>query len=130
MTSAAARSHRSGLHHKLVDGGASVVVWFAAPTSLRGQGMDRKQIERTAAVNHYLRGLIALPVGAVLIAAALGNMKWGPFRPLWVVPVVIAVAGAAYLMIARSYNDSYGRVTPTANARTVARTVLAVAVMV
>jgi hypothetical protein len=92
--------------------------------------MDRKQIERTAAVNHYLRGLIALPVGAVLIAAALGNMKWGPFRPLWVVPVVIAVAGAAYLMIARSYNDSYGRVTPTANARTVARSVLAVAVMV
>lgn len=92
--------------------------------------MDRKQLERAAAVNHYLRGLIALPLGAVLIASALGNMKWGPFRPLWVVPVVIGVAGVAYLIIARAYNDNYGRVTPTADARTVFCTVLAVAVMI
>src|SRR4051812_36062309 len=127
MTSAAARSHRSGLQHKLVDEHCAVIVWFAAPTSLRGQGMDRKQIERTAAVNHYLRGLIALPVGAVLIAAALGNMKWGPFRQLWVVPVVIAVAAAAYALIARSYNDNYGRVTPKADARTLAGSLVAVA---
>jgi len=92
--------------------------------------MERKQIERTAAANHYLRGLIALPLGMALIASGLGNMEWGPFRHLWLVPVAIVLAGAAYVLIARSYNDNYGRVTPKADARTVAGTVLAVAVMI
>jgi hypothetical protein len=92
--------------------------------------MERKQIERAAAANHYLRGLVALPLGAVLIASGLGNMEWGPFRELWLVPMVILLAGAAYLLIARSYNDNYGRVTPKADARTVAGSVAAVAVMI
>lgn len=75
-------------------------------------------------------GLIALPLGIVLIASALGNMEWGPFRQLWVVPVAIVLAGAAYLLIARSYNDNYGRVTPQSDPRRVARTALAMAVMI
>jgi heme/copper-type cytochrome/quinol oxidase subunit 3 len=92
--------------------------------------MDRKQIEQAAAANHYLRGLVALPLGIVLIAAALGNMEWGPFRALWLVPVVIVLAGAAYLLIARSYNENYGRVTPKADARSMGRSALAAILMI
>ncbi|MFN2505262.1 MAG: hypothetical protein ABR540_13745 [Acidimicrobiales bacterium] len=73
--------------------------------------MDRKQLELAAASNHYLRGLLAVPFGMVLIFSGLGNMGWGPFRPLWVVPLSVLLAGAVYLLLVRYYNDSYGRVT-------------------
>lgn len=92
--------------------------------------MERNQLEAAAATNHYLRGLVALPLGIVLISSALGNMKWGPFRPLWVVPVAIVLAGTAYLLIVRSYNQNYGRVTLQSHPRRVARGFLAMAVMV
>lgn len=73
--------------------------------------MERAQLEAAAAGNHYLRGLLAIPVGVVLIVSGLGNMEWGPFRHLWTAPVVVLLAGAAYLAVTRYYNDSYGRVT-------------------
>lgn len=92
--------------------------------------MERKQLEAAAAANHYLRGLVVLPLGAILIISALGNMGWGPFRHLWAVPVALVLAGAVYLLIARSYNDNYGRVTPKTDRRTVAGTVGAMAVMI
>jgi hypothetical protein len=92
--------------------------------------LERKRLEAAAAANHYLRGLVALPLGMVLVASALGNMEWGPFRHLWVVPVSWLVAGAAYLLITHAYNDNYGRVTPKTEPRTVAGTVLAVVVMI
>ncbi len=73
--------------------------------------MDRKRLETAAASNHYLRGLLAIPFGIVLIASGLGNMEWGPFRDLWAVPVAIVVAGGLYLLGVRYYNDHYGRAT-------------------
>jgi hypothetical protein len=93
--------------------------------------MDRKQLEAAAASNHYLRGLLAIPFGLVLIFSALGNMEWGPFRHLWVVPVAVLLAGGVYLLGVRSYNDHYGRVTlRTGRARNVVGTIGAVVVMI
>jgi len=74
--------------------------------------MERKQLESAAAGNHYLRGLLAVPVGAVLVFSGLGNMQWGPFRHLWLVPAGVALAGVAYLLGLRYYNDNYARATP------------------
>jgi hypothetical protein len=92
--------------------------------------MDRKHLESAAASNHYLRGLLAIPLGVVGIAAGLGNMEWGPFHHLWVVPVVILLAGGAYALLARYYNDSYGRVTPqVSQRRAVGGSLLSVVVM-
>ncbi len=93
--------------------------------------MDRKQLESAAASNHYLRGLLAVPFGMVLIFSGLGNMEWGPFRHLWVVPASILLAGAAYLLGVRYYNDNYGRVSlKTGQARTILGGVAAVTVLI
>jgi hypothetical protein len=91
--------------------------------------MDRKQLERTAASNHYLRGLLALPVGMVLVVSALGNVSWAVFRELWVVPVCWAVAAAVYLALFRYYNDAYGRMQPRFTTRATVGMAAAVAVM-
>jgi hypothetical protein len=72
--------------------------------------MDRKELKTIAASNHYLRGLLAIPVGVVLVAAGLGNMEWGPFRSLWLVPACALVAAAGYGLALRYYNEHYGRV--------------------
>jgi hypothetical protein len=79
--------------------------------------VDRKELESIAASNHYLRGLLAIPVGVVLVAAALGNMEWGPFRRFWTVPACIAVAAGAYALIVRHYNEHYGRALPRMGVR-------------
>ena len=60
-----------------------------------------------------MRGLLALPGGMVFILIGLGNLRWGPLRPMWVVPVCIVLLVAAALSIQRYYNDHYGRVTPS-----------------
>ena len=87
--------------------------------------MERQQFEAAAAGNHYLRGLLAVPLGMLLITSGLGNMEWGPFRDLWVVPLCMLLAGIAYLLVTRYYNDHYGRVTPrTGQVRTVVGIVL------
>jgi len=74
--------------------------------------MEREQLERTAVHYPYLRGLLALPLGFMLIMSGLGNMEWGPFRQeaLFVGSVVLALAG--YVLIARYYEKNYGTVTP------------------
>ena len=62
----------------------------------------------------YLRGLLSIPLGVVLIVAALGNWEWGPFVHAWVFVGCVLVAGAACLAIVRYYyNENYGRVTPS-----------------
>ena len=92
--------------------------------------MERKQFEAAAASNHYLRGLLAIPLGVLWIFAGLGNHEWGPFRYVWAVPVGILVCGAVYLLLMRYYNDNYGRVTPKGGPRAVAGVVAALVVMV
>jgi hypothetical protein len=92
--------------------------------------MERKQFERAAAANHYLRGLLAVPFGLLLIVSALGNMDWGPFGHLWVVPAFILLVGGGYLVLTRYYNEHYGRVTLQPRASTVAGMVAAMAVFI
>src|SRR3954447_22683858 len=91
--------------------------------------MDRKQLETMAASNHYLRGLLGLPVGMVLVVSALGNAQWGVFRRFWVVPICWAVAAAVYLALFRYYNDAYGRMQPRFTARGAMGTVAPIVVM-
>lgn len=92
--------------------------------------MERERLEAVAAANHYLRGLLAVPLGLVLMASGLGNMEWGPFRHLWAVPGVLVLAGAAYLLVTRYYQDNYGRVVLERPLRSVVGTFGALAVMI
>lgn len=73
--------------------------------------MEREQLESAAVSYAGLRGLFSVPLGVMMIAGGLGNMEWGPFRQLWTVPFVLALAGLAALLIHRYYNDNYGQVT-------------------
>jgi hypothetical protein len=67
----------------------------------------------------------------LLIASALGNLEWGPFRHLWVVPVVMVLAGVLYLLGVRYYNDNYGRVTlRTSQVRAIGGGIASVAVLI
>lgn len=100
--------------------------------------MDRKQLESAAANTYYLRGLLAIPVGVVWVCTGLANMRGGPFihpfiHPfiqLWVFPVVVILAGAAFRLLTRRYNDYYGRVTRQVSpARAIAESILFVLVM-
>jgi len=75
--------------------------------------MERKTLESAAANYSYLRGLLSIPVGIVLIVAALGNWKWGPLRHAWVFVACVLAAGLAGLAITRYYSERYGRVTPS-----------------
>lgn len=75
--------------------------------------MERRKLESAAAIYNHLRGLLSIPVGVMFILSALGNLAWGPLGRVWVFPVALVVAGAAYLGIYRHYNENYGRVTPS-----------------
>ena len=74
--------------------------------------MDRWELEAAAAKVTYMRGLLALPLGAVFILVGLTNLEWGPFQSTWLFFVGVAAAGASWVAAARYYNDHYGRVTP------------------
>jgi hypothetical protein len=90
--------------------------------------MDRRTLETAAANYSYLRGLLYIPAGLACIVAALGNWQVGPFRHDWFFVVAIAVLGVAALLIARYYNDNYGRLSPST--RQQVRSTIAVAVAV
>ena len=75
--------------------------------------MDRRTLETAAAKYSYLRGLLFIPGGLLVIVAALGNAAIGPFRHDWV--FVLAVAAARRrraCSINRYYNENYGRLQP------------------
>ena len=77
--------------------------------------MDLTNIQRAAADNRYLRGLIQVPVGLLFIVAALGNAHWGPLANDWVFIAVLILLAVAAAAIGRFYDEHYGRVTPTAD---------------
>lgn len=79
--------------------------------------MERKKL--TSAASHYthLRGLFAVPGGALLVLAALGNWEWGPLRHDWLFVVALLTLMAASLRIARYYNEHYGRITMSTGQR-------------
>ena len=74
---------------------------------------DRTRLQAAATHYPYLRGLLAVPGGALFVIAALGNWEWGPLRYNAVFIGVIAVIAAAAAVINRYYNERYGRVTPS-----------------
>lgn len=92
---------------------------------------DRKRMESAAASYTFLRGLVSIPLGALIVVAALANWEWGPFRHAWVLGVCVAVAALAWLTLTRYYNERYGRITPTTRqqARAFAATVVGGALM-
>jgi hypothetical protein len=94
--------------------------------------MDRKHLENAAAAYSYLRGLLGVPAGALLIVAALGNWAVGPFRSTWFFVVSVLALGGAGLAIVRYYREHYGRISVSARheARTAVAAALGVAVMI
>lgn len=72
--------------------------------------MERRELERSAAKVTYLRGLLAVPFGVVLLASAAGNLEWGPYRNGAVFIATVVAMGAAGLAIYRWYEEHYGRV--------------------
>lgn len=75
--------------------------------------MERARLETVAVENSHLRGLFAVPLGALMVLAALGNSEAGPLRHDWVFLAGVLLLLAVCLPIARFYNDRYGRVTPS-----------------
>jgi uncharacterized membrane protein len=73
--------------------------------------MERKKLQSAGSNYTHLRGLFAVPGGALLILAALGNWEWGPLRQDWVFLVALLAVMTASLGIARYYNEQYGRIT-------------------
>ncbi|MFC4610456.1 hypothetical protein ACFO9E_22010 [Streptomyces maoxianensis] len=92
--------------------------------------MERRNLESAAAIYYYLRGLLSIPVGAVIIFAGLGNLEWGPLRHAWVFMGCLLAAAAAYLLITRYYNENYGRVTLSTRAQTKGAVATAVSAVV
>ncbi|MGW1988870.1 hypothetical protein [Embleya sp. NPDC001921] len=91
--------------------------------------MDRASLESAAANYSYLRGLLSIPAGVLLLAAGLSNTRWGPLDHAWVTWAVgglMVVAGAAYLWINRYYTENFGRITPSGRDRTRAAVTAAV----
>ena len=75
--------------------------------------MDRTRLQSAAAEYPYLRGLTALPGGALFIVAALGNWAWGPFASPWVFVASLLVLAATFVAVNRFYTQHFGRVTPS-----------------
>jgi hypothetical protein len=90
--------------------------------------MQRRELETAAANYSYLRGLLYIPVGGLLILAALGNWAVGPFRHTWVFLLAALAIGAGALAISRYYNEHYGRLTPSTGQQVRAGIVLVLAV--
>jgi hypothetical protein len=75
--------------------------------------MERKSLESAAAKYTYLRGLLFIPGGALLILSALGNEAVGPLRHPWVFVLAAVALLLLTLPITRYYNEHYGRLTMT-----------------
>jgi hypothetical protein len=75
--------------------------------------MERKELEAAATSYPHLRGLMSVPLGVMMVVAALSNWNWGPLRHDWVFVACLVPAALAVLAIKRSYDDHYGRMTST-----------------
>jgi hypothetical protein len=65
---------------------------------------------RTAPANYaYLRGLLLVPGGLLILLAALGNWKVWPFANTAAFLAAVAALGAAGAAIQYDYNKHYGR---------------------
>jgi hypothetical protein len=94
--------------------------------------VERRQLESAAASYSYLRGLRLVPLGLLIILAALTNWEVGPLRHLWTFPVAALVITSASLPITRYYKEHYGRVRPSKRqqVREAVATVVSLALMI
>jgi hypothetical protein len=92
--------------------------------------VKRSDLHTAAAGLSYLRGLFLLPLGAVLVAGALGNWNAGPFRHDWAFVLALGIAGLVCLPIARFYREHYGRMTPSSRQQAREAVALGVAIVV
>ena len=94
--------------------------------------MERRQLESAAAKHTFLRGLFGIPLGLLLLIAALGNWAVGPFAQPWSFVVAVLAVFAGTVPIVRHYEEHYGRLTPSTRQQLIglAATAAAVAVMV
>ncbi|MEA2178648.1 MAG: hypothetical protein QOG77_1945 [Solirubrobacteraceae bacterium] len=76
--------------------------------------MQRRQLESAVATYAHLRGLLLLPLGVLLVVAALANEE---ILPTWSFPAALIVAGLAALPILRHYREHYGSVRPSPRTR-------------
>lgn len=79
--------------------------------------MDRAALESAATTYPNLRGLFAIPAGALMVASGVYNQGWGPFGRAWGFLGCIALAALVALGIQRYYRDTYGSVTLSGRAR-------------
>lgn len=93
--------------------------------------MTTESLRSTASDYHVLRGLLAVPVGCLLIVSAAGNARWGPLRHDWVFVAAALVLALSAALINRYYNEHFGRVTPSPahQRRSAAAAVLGVVLM-
>jgi hypothetical protein len=77
----------------------------------KDEAMERRTLETAAARNTHLRGLFGIPLGLLIVLAALGNWEVGPLRHDWVFVACLIAIGAICLLINRYYNEHYGRAT-------------------
>jgi hypothetical protein len=75
--------------------------------------VDRERLQSAAAGYPYLKGLLSVPLGLMLVLAALGNWEVGPLRNPWAFVAAAAAIGASALAVNRYYSLHFGRVTPS-----------------
>jgi hypothetical protein len=85
--------------------------------------MDRRELESAAATYAHMRGLLMLPVSALLVVSALANAE---VLPVWSFPAALVPAAVACLAILRYYRTHYGRVTHASQAKDAAAIAVAV----
>lgn len=93
--------------------------------------MEQGRLRSAAGEYTYLRGLFAVPLGALFVLSALGNESWGPLAHTWAFLACVGAVALACLWVNRFYDESYGRVrlSPRQQGRALVATVAVVLVM-
>lgn len=76
--------------------------------------MQRRHLESAGNTYSQLRGLLCLPLGALMIVGALANWEWGPFQHTWILIASVAMIALLAVLVVRHYDDQFGRITRTA----------------
>lgn len=79
--------------------------------------MDRNSLLAAGQTYTYLRGLLAVPIGAFFLLAGVTYLEWGPFGSPWLLWGGALGCLGAGLLIDRWYRQNYGRVRPPREAR-------------
>jgi hypothetical protein len=89
--------------------------------------MDRRELERAAVSYAHLRGLLLIPIGALLVLSALANAEE---VPTWTFPAGLVVGAVVCLLIVRHYRERYGHVRASARQQTRDAIAIALAIVI